>query len=186
MKQDSMIKMGLVLLAICACAGLLLGIAYESTADMIAQKKEAVNQAAYQRVLPDAGELSSQEVVEEESDILEVYASEKGYAIKVLAKGYAGDDLELAVGINKEGTVTGVQIISHAETPGLGAKATEAAFLDQYVEKSTENELIVTKTGAIQDNEIDAITGATKTTNGVTKGVNRAFEYFNSYLKEAP
>lgn len=184
MKQNAIVKMGLVLFIVCAAAGLLLGIVYESTEDLISNKKESVNQAAYQKVLPNAGELTKLTVPEEEqSEILEVYGSEHGYAIKVLAKGYAGDDLEMAVGIDMNGVVTGVKIISHAETPGLGAKAAEDAFLDQYKEKTTLSELTVTKTGAASETEIDAITGATKTSNGVTAGVNRAFTYYNEHLK---
>lgn len=186
MKNNAIVRMGLVLLAVCAAAGLLLGVVYESTKDLIANKKESVNQAAYQKVLPEAGELTKMEVPEEEqSEILEVYEAEKGFAIKVMAKGYAGDDLEMAIGIDRDGLVTGVKIISHAETPGLGAKATEDTFLDQYKGKSTETDLVVSKTGASSEIEIDAITGATKTTNGVTAGVNRAFAYYNQYLKEA-
>ena len=101
MKKNAILKMGFVLLFVCAAAGLLLGIVYESTKDLIADKKESVNQAAYQKVLPDAGTLTSVEVAQEwEEEILEVYSSEKGYAIKVLTIGYAGDDLEMAVGID--------------------------------------------------------------------------------------
>lgn len=184
MKKNAILKMGFVLLFVCAAAGLLLGIVYESTKDLIADKKESVNQAAYQKVLPDAGTLTSVEVAQEwEEEILEVYSSEKGYAIKVLTKGYAGDDLEMAVGIDLNGAVTGVKVISHAETPGLGAKAAEDEFLEQYKEKTTASDLSVTKTGAASDTEIDAITGATKTSNGVTAGVNMAFAYYNEYLK---
>lgn len=186
MKKNSILKMGLILLAICAVAGLLLGIIYESTKDIIAEKKESVNQAAYRKVLPEAEDMTRLEVPESESsEVLEVYESDAGYAIKIMAKGYAGDDLEMAVGIDHEGIVTGVCIISHGETPGLGAKATEAEFLDQYKGKSTAEPLTVTKTGAAADTEIDAITGATKTSNGVTAGVNRAFAYYNDFLKGA-
>lgn len=186
MKKNAIVRMGLVLLLVCAAAGLLLGLVYESTKDLIADKKESVNQAAYQKVLPDAGELTKLEIPQsEQADILEVYEAQNGYAIKIMAKGYAGDDLEMAVGIDKDGIVTGVTIISHAETPGLGAKASEEAFLDQYKGKTVETDLTVTKTGAVSETEIDAITGATKTTNGVTAGVNRAFMYYNQYLKEA-
>lgn len=184
MKKNAILKMGFVLLFVCAAAGLLLGIVYESTKDLIADKKESVNQAAYQKVLPDAGTLTPLEVAaERQEEILEVYRSEKGYAIKVLTKGYAGDDLEMAVGIDQNGMVTGVKVISHAETPGLGAKAAEEDFLEQYKEKTAAADLIVTKTGAASDTEIDAITGATKTSNGVTDGVNMAFAYYNEYLK---
>ena len=184
MKQSLVAKMGLVLLLICAIAGLFLGVAYETTKDLIAEKKASVNQEAYQKVLPNAEQLTPLSVdASQQTDILEVYESDQGYAIKVLAKGYAGDDIEMAVGLDHDGMVTGVEVISHSETPGLGSKAAEESFLSQYVGKSADMQLTVTKTGAQSEAEIDAISGATKTTNGVTGGVNRAFTYFNEYLR---
>ena len=74
----------------------------------------------------------------------------------------------MAVGLDHDGMVTGVEVISHSETPGLGSKAAEESFLSQYVGKSADMQLTVTKTGAQSEAEIDAISGATKTTNGVT------------------
>ena len=71
------------------------------------------------------------------------------------------------VGISKDGKITGVEIGNHSETPGLGSKATEPMFKNQYVDK---------------DNEISAMSGATITSNGVTSGVNAAMKIYNEKL----
>ncbi|MFR2465176.1 MAG: FMN-binding protein, partial [Clostridia bacterium] len=109
-------------------------------------------------------------------------AENGGVAMKVMGTGYGGD-MEMAVGIDADGNVTGVSIISHGETPGLGAKATEADFIDQYSGKNAKETLTVVK-GDAAENEISAISGATITSRGVTEGVNEALQYYTVYLKE--
>ena len=84
------------------------------------------------------------------------------------AKGFGGT-VGLTVGVS-DGAITGVRIGSHSETPGLGAKAADEAFYGQFAGKS--GELTVTKTGAVTDQEINAITAATITSKAVTGAVN--------------
>ena len=181
--RNDLVRLGAILFLITAIAGCCLGVVYESTKDVIADKKEAVNQKAYAKVLPDAGALTKLEVQPDQKAVLEVYRAENGgFAMKVMGTGYGGD-MELAVGIDANGNVTGVSIISHGETPGLGAKATEADFIDQYSGKNAEETLIVVK-GDAAENEISAISGATITSRGVTGGVNEALQYYTMYLKE--
>lgn len=86
------------------------------------------------------------------------------------------------VGISKDGKITGVEIGNHSETPGLGSKATEPMFKNQYVDKDVSNSLLVVKGSANNDNEISAISGATITSNGVTSGVNAAMKIYNEKL----
>ncbi len=175
----------LILLVICAAAGLLLGIANQLTKNPIAAKKESVNQAAYEAVFPEATNWEIREVsAEEYADIAEVYQCSDGFAIRVLGKGYAGDELALVVGIDNNGNITGMRVVSHSETPGLGARATEESFYTQFDSRSSENVFVASSTGASSLNEIDAITGATKTSRGVVNAVNRACKYYQEYLKE--
>ena len=127
--------------------------------------------------------LTKLEVQPDQKAVLEVYRAENGgVAMKVMGTGYGGD-MEMAVGIDADGNVTGVSIISHGETPGLGAKATEADFIDQYSGKNAKETLTVVK-GDAAENEISAISGATITSRGVTEGVNEALQYYTVYLKE--
>ena len=86
------------------------------------------------------------------------------------------------VGISKDGKITGVEIGNHSETPGLGSKATEPMFKNQYVDKDVLNSLLVVKGSTNNDNEISAISGATITSNGVTNGVNAAMKIYNEKL----
>ena len=181
--RNDLVRLGAILFLITAIAGCCLGFVYESTKDVIADKKEAVNQKAYAKVLPDAGALTKLEVQPGHEAVLEVYRAENGgVAMKVMGTGYGGD-LELAVGIDADGNVTGVSIISHGATPGLGAKAADADFTDQYSGKNAKETLTVVK-GDAAENEISAISGATITSRGVTGGVNEALQYYTTYLKE--
>ena len=94
-----------------------------------------------------------------------------GYTIKTSPKGYGGA-VEVMVGISTDGKITGVDIGNHSETPGLGSKASDPAFKDQYLDKDVANSLLVVKGSVNNDNEISAISGATITSNGVTSGEN--------------
>lgn len=182
------IKLGLTLLLITAVAGLILGYANKITAEPIAKQQKLKNDSAMKEVLPSAEEFSLKDMqISEEGPIKEVNEGKKGgeiagYAVKVSTKGYGGI-IEMMVGISNEGKVEGIKILSHSETPGLGANASNPSFSDQYKGKSVEKPLQVVKTAPSGDNQIQAITGSTITSNAVTKGVNDAVELYNKELK---
>lgn len=97
-----------------------------------------------------------------------------GYAIKVVASGSQGN-IEMMVGVDGEGTVTGVSIVDNAETVGIGSKvmandalASGVGVLDQFQGKSAADGVLTVGTN------VDAITGATVSTKGVAAGVNAA------------
>ena len=81
-------------------------------------------------------------------------------------------------GISSGGKVMGVKITEQNETPGLGQKALDASFTDQYIADLPENGFEVTKQGAAADNEIDALAGATITSRAVTNSVNLAIDIY--------
>ncbi len=89
------------------------------------------------------------------------------------------------VGLSSAGKVTGIKILSHTETPGLGANAPLPKFSDQYKNKPIKEKLEVVKVAPSKDNQIQAITGATITSKAVTLGVNDAVDFYNSSLKGA-
>lgn len=106
--------------------------------------------------------------------------STKGYAISSSAKGYGGD-ISVMVGINEQGEVTGVEILSHNETPGLGANCTTENFRADFLQKAFDGNFSVTKNGdGGQDGKVDAITGATISSKAVTEAVNKALDVFES------
>lgn len=97
-----------------------------------------------------------------------------GYAVKVVSSGSQGN-IEMMVGVDADGTVTGVSIVKNSETAGIGSKvmaneplATGVGVLDQFVGKSAADGTLTV--GA----NVDAITGATVSSRGVTAGVNAA------------
>lgn len=101
-----------------------------------------------------------------------------GYAISATTQNGYGADLQIAVGITNEGKIAGFDVISNNETPGFGANCTQPEFKSQFAGKSAEGKLSYSKTGASSDNEIDAISGATITTNAVTEAVNAAIVFY--------
>ncbi|EDS77400.1 RnfABCDGE type electron transport complex subunit G [Clostridium massiliodielmoense] len=193
------LMLGLKLLIITAIAGLVLGWAYKITLEPINNQNIKTNNEAMNEVLPSAKEfakIAAQEVkpgekvdkqLQKDSPVIEVNKGQNsgkvaGYAIKVGTKGYGGK-IEMMVGISNGGKVEGIKILSHNETPGLGAKAPEPDFSDQYKGKEIKTPLEVVKGKASKENDIAAITGATITSKAVTKGVNDAIEYYNKELK---
>lgn len=83
-------------------------------------------------------------------------------------------------GISVDGDITGVVLLDHEETPGLGANAEKDSFTDQYQQSATELEVV--KTEPVSDGEILAITGATITSTAVTNAVNSAVEQYEEIM----
>jgi electron transport complex protein RnfG len=186
------VKMSIKLFIITAVAALALGITHAVTEEPIRLQNEQASMEARKAVLPDAQEFLPVDISEyrdEYPNVIEVYQGKSGddtvgYVFKVVSKGY-GDDVELFVGIDaKEDRVENVSIISHNETPGLGAKAAEPAFLSQYTGKSADSPLAVVRGNPTQDTQVEAITGATITSKAVTQGVNSAVEFYSQVLKD--
>ena len=92
-----------------------------------------------------------------------------GKTATIVTKGYGGE-IEITVGVDTNGVVTGISVggSSFSETAGLGARAKEAWFAEQYIGKSSP--IALAKDGG----EIDAITSATITSRAVTTAVNNA------------
>lgn len=183
--MKDILKLGVTLFVICAVAALVLGITNNITSPVIEERNIQASNKSRQIVLSDAEEFKQLEGMN--SDIVvEVYEGLKGgdvigYTIKTSPKGYGGA-VEVMVGISTDGKITGVDIGNHSETPGLGSKASEPAFKDQYLDKGVANSLLVVKGSVNNDNEISAISGATITSNGVTSGVNAAMKIYNEKL----
>lgn len=97
------------------------------------------------------------------------------------AEGYGGN-IQIAVGMLANGTITGVEILSISETPGLGMNAKGAAFINQFNNVNTDK-FTFTKTGKTNPTEIDAISSATFTTRSMTNGVNAALAAYRAISK---
>ena len=165
------LKLGVILFLICAITAGLLGLVNSVTADRIAEITAEKTAKAMSTVLPaDAYD----EVEYTGSDALVVTAykasaggSVVGYVVEVTPSGFGGT-IDMVVGVDMNGAVTGVDIIDMSETSGLGANAGKPAFKDQFA--GLTGTAAVTKDGGT----IDAITGATITSRAVCAGVNSA------------
>jgi len=95
-----------------------------------------------------------------------------GWVAKSSGQGYA-DKIELLVGFSPSiETITGIFILDQKETPGLGNKIITVDWRQQFSNIKTVQPIQVTKTGAKDPNQIDAITGATISSRSVTRIVN--------------
>ena len=198
--KNKIIKNTLILTAITLVFGLLLGISYEITKEPIAKSQIAAKQEAYRLVMPDAEEFQVYEDFDEqeaisilqagdlsentiEEVVTAVQAGEAlGYVITTTNGNAYGGDITVSVGIALDGTVTGIQFLSISETAGLGMNAARPDFYEQFNDQQVER-FVVTKTGASGDGEIDALSGATITSNAVVGNVNAALAYFQEVLK---
>ena len=185
--QSSFKNMLICLTTIClVCSALLAGV-YAVTAEPIAAAAVKKTNDAIAAVLPQFEKASEEKSVlfeGKEYKYYEVYDIEgevMGYAIKSAEGGFGGP-VSLMVGVLTDGVVYNTNVLSHAETPGLGAKCTEPAFHDQFLELNpSTTRLDVKKNGG----DIDAITAATITSNAYTKAVAKAVAIAAS-IKEAP
>ena len=164
------LKLSLTLLLICAfVAGALAGI-YSITKDRIAAALAEKTQKALAEVLPGADSLTTVSFSDDSGIVKTVYTAEgMGYAIEVAPAGFGGA-ITMMVGVDINGTVTGISIVSHTETASLGAiaaadKAAGNAFREQFKGQTL---------GMAVGEQIDSITGATITSKAVTDGVNAA------------
>jgi len=187
--MKNIIKNTVILTVITLVAGILLGLVYDITKEPIAQAKEKAKNEAYQAVMKEADTFEETEVdglVElpcaiNETVIAKAGEEVVGYIVTVTTSEGYGGDIQISVGIATDGTVKGIEMLSISETAGLGMNANTPEFKAQYADVLTQ-EFVVTKTGAAADNEIDAISGATITSNAVTNAVNSAIAYFNQVL----
>ena len=185
-KKSSLINMLVALFVITAVSGGLLGLVYGMTKDAIAEVDQKKNEAAIQAVLPLEGEITYV------ADTLHYYyegveislpcnlaydanGTFQGMTVKTSEGGFGGK-IELMVGFLADGTIKGTSVLSHAETPGLGANMT-GKFKDQFVDKNPANyKLTVKKDGG----DVDAITAATLTSRAFSKAVNKAYQAFDA------
>lgn len=180
--REDIIKPVGVLLAICIIIPLALSVTNKVTAKKISEL-EAANSKKNMQSLIDADNFE-----ECENGEITYYAAINGgktaaYIFTESSKGYGGD-VSVMTAIKPDGTVAGVAILDvSGETPGLGQNAAKESFFSQYI--GLKNGVSVLKNGAkAENNEVDAVTGATITSTAVTRAVNKALDDFEK-VKEA-
>lgn len=198
--SNKILKDTIAITAITLVAGLALGLVQDITSEPIAAQQLKAKEEAYKAVFADADTFGQTVLSEEGAASLQAYLDENGYGAQRIDEvmtafdaskepmGYAftvttsegyGGDIQFAMGIKEDGTLNGISILSIGETAGLGMKATTDDFKNQFKDKKVEK-FEYTKNGAVSDDQIDALSGATITTNAMTNGVNAglcAFQY---------
>ena len=179
MKQNESIVMyvlrlaGTLLLITAVVAAALAGV-NAVTAPVIAELNAAATQEAISAVLPGGFDSEIADYADATGLVSNVYQGANGYAVEVGPSGF-DNTIAMMVGVDNEGKVLGISIVSHTETAGLGAVADAdtpkgIAFRDQFVGAS--GSVSVTKDGGT----MDAITGATITSRAICVGVNAALD----------
>ena len=121
--------------------------------------------------------------INEISESLDASGNVIGYVITVTDHEGYGGDIQFSMGIAMDGTLNGISLLSISETAGLGMKAGDI-LVPQFADKKVES-FTYTKSGATNDSEIDAISGATITTKAIVNGVNAGLEYFRYTFADA-
>ncbi|WP_416388650.1 RnfABCDGE type electron transport complex subunit G [Marvinbryantia formatexigens] len=196
-------KSAFTLCGITLVAGLALGGIYQLTKGPIEKAELAAQAEAYAAVCPGAESFDVDETLEaaiasltaEDGTVADgqfggiVYESayaaldgsgnRTGCVVNVTSKEGFGGDITISLGFDEEGTITGMEFLTINETAGLGMRAEEESFRSQFVGDNVEA-FELTKDAASSDDQIQALSGATITSNAVTNAVNAALYLVNS------
>lgn len=207
--MKSMLKDAAILFAITLFAGAVLGFVYDLTKGPIAKQEQTAKVEASQEVFPDAVSFEALSVTEEEMTLavtektvpesmgnkglfgnvsineaqraLDGDNNELGYVLTITTHEGYGGDIQFSMGIRNDGTLNGISILRISETAGLGARA-EEVLKPQFANKQV-SQFVYTKSGAASEEEIDAISSATITTEALTNAVNAGLYYFQTELE---
>lgn len=163
----------LKLLIISAVTALLLSGVNALTAARIAENNEREKQNAIAAIFPDSDSSRlSDAVAEDVNSVYLVFAGDEllGYAASVSPMGFGGE-LDMMVGVAADGSVSGIEIVAHSETPGLGSRVNSESYLSQYAGLGGSLAL---------GSDVDAITGSTISSKAVLRGVNSALDAYSA------
>lgn len=174
--RDDIIKPVAVLFAICIVIPLALSLTDKITAKKIAAL-EAENSKKNMSALVKADSFEKLNAGDTEYYAATLNGKTAAYIFTESAKGYGGD-VSVMTAVKPDGTVAGVAVLDVSnETPGLGQNAAKESFFSQFA--GLKRGVSLLKNGADHDNnEIDAVTGATVTSTAVTRAVNKALDNF--------
>lgn len=199
MDKKSVVLATIAIFIITVIAGFGLAYVYQITKEPIKQAEIEAWNEAYKEVFAEASDFidyqdfdadEAADMLEEagynadiDAVVLAVDADDNllGYVITVTNHEAYDGDIQLAMGITEDGVLNGISFLTINETAGLGMEADTDAFKSQFAGKNVD-EFEVTKSGAAADNEIDALSGATITSNAVTNAVNAGL-YYHSTLE---
>ena len=181
------LKVAGTLTVIALVVAALLGLVNNITADKIAEIDAEKTRVSMSAVVPEGSEFTDKLEISDDvaaaaaaqgGKLTELYGvknagADAGYVMKIAASGSQGT-ITMMVGVDANKAITGISVVSHAETSGIGTKvmgnepnAAGVPVLDQFIGMSGSGSLVVGKT-------VTAISGATVSTKGITMGANAA------------
>jgi electron transport complex protein RnfG len=186
--MKELFKLSIILALICCASALALGCVYELTKEPIARQQQLKKQRAVAAVFPDlplggSTEGSSVQVCAGDSPeacreifLLSEGRRIRGIALEAVADGYGGP-IDVMVGLLPDGSLSAISIISHSETPGLGANITQKSFSSQFTRLPADpNAWALKKNGG----EIDQVSGATISSAAVLQAVQEQVVFFTA------
>lgn len=200
-KKASFVKDAIRLMLITLIAGCLLGVVYYVTYEPIRAAQLAATKKAYQQVYPDAADFEdnadSEALIEAAAaigeqgfgnvqidkvvDAKDASGAVVGHVINSTSKEGFGGAVSISAGIREDGTLNGIAFLTITESAGLGMNARDTDWYRQF-ENKQEERYEVTKTGAADASQINAISGATITSRAVTNAVNAAVYFANNCM----
>lgn len=184
--MSEIVRMVVVLSLIAGICSAILTFADQSLAPRIEQQTDFyVRGPALERLFgkPATEVLNNKVTVPLEGAVIPVFFSKEGEDIATLAieatgKGGFGGDLKLMIGVDlRSGRQTGLEVVSHSETPGLGARIEEVSFRRQWQGLPTDKTVALTKDGG----DIDGISGATTTSRAAVAGTNDVLQFLRDH-----
>lgn len=161
--RDGLIGPTVILFSICLVFTFALAFTYKTTKPIIDEVEIKNANEARQEVLPGANGFEKLDA-ELPDGIFEAYKADKGFVFKSGAKGFDGT-VTYMIGIDNDGNVVGINMFDHNETPGLGTKIAAPEYIEKYF-------------GKTDPAAVDAVTGATKTTNSLKNSLKQAKDAF--------
>ncbi len=203
MQYKKILKDAIALFMIALVAGVSLSFVYEITKEPIAASKLAAKEKAYSTVYPEASKFQSNDQIDELLEKAPEIIQQEGYENVIIEEAFEsigndgkatgvvmmittregyGGNITITLGVDNNMKITGMEILSITETAGLGMKAKDDDFKSQYKDRTVDRFTVV-KSGSTSESEIDAISGATITSDAVTTAVNTGLLYIENYLK---
>ena len=206
-KETSFVSDALRLMLITVIAGLLLGVVYTVTYEPIQAAQNATTIAAYKQVFPDAADFQENPdvaalieanaaplaeqgfgnvLIDKVVNAVDANGQVVGHIINASSKDGYGGLVSISVGIQADNqTVNGIAFLSISESAGLGMNARDTDWYKQFNGKKGEKfEVTKAGDGELDNNKINAISGATITSRAVTNAVNAALYFVNNGLKQ--
>jgi electron transport complex protein RnfG len=207
MKKDSIAKNTMVLVLMTLILGAILGGIHYVTEEPIAAQEKKQHDEALVAVMPDdlksvtfdtvdlskdgladkiADAVSQAGLTAETVDEINVAkdssGKEAGLAIAVTTNEGYGGEIRFVMGVDSEGAITGISYLSISETAGLGMRWASEPYISRFDGKKGEK-LTMVKTATDKEDEVEAISGSTVTSNALVNGVNAGLAAYTVYTQ---